>query len=113
MARGDVLALRRAIGFLPGAKLERFAVIQSDRLARALDTVIAVPLDEARGEYAGLPGIVPVSSREAGTKRDQVALVTQLTSLPAERFEAAAAGKLRATTLARIAEVMKLVLELD
>jgi len=113
MARGDVLALRRAIGFLPGAKLDRFAVVQSDRLARVLDTVIAVPLDEARPEYAGIPGIVPVGSREAGTKRDQVALVTQLTSLPGDRFEPSAVGKLRSTTLARIAEVTKLVLELD
>lgn len=113
MARGDVLALRRGIGFLPGAVLERFAIFQSDRMTGLLDTVIAIPLDEARPEYAGLPGLVPVSPKEAGTKRAQVALVTQLTSLPAERFEAMGVGKLRPSTLARIGGVVKLVLGLD
>jgi mRNA-degrading endonuclease toxin of MazEF toxin-antitoxin module len=105
--------LRRAIGFLPGARLERFAVLQSDRLSRAIDTVIAIPLDEARPEYAGLPGAVPVSVREAASGREQVALVTQLTSLPRSRFEASAVGRLRPATLSQIGRVVRVVLELD
>jgi mRNA-degrading endonuclease toxin of MazEF toxin-antitoxin module len=113
VARGDVLALRRAIGFLSGDKLEHFVVVQSDRLQGVLDTVVAVPLDEGRPGYGGLPGIVPVSAREAGTKREQVAIVTHLASLPAERFEAAPVGRLRSTTMSRIGSVVRLILELD
>ena len=48
-----------------------------------------------------------------GALEGQVALVTQITSLPLERFEAVAAGQLRPTTLARIGAVTKLVLDLD
>jgi hypothetical protein len=113
VARGDVLTLRRAVGFLPGARLERFAVIQSTRLDRVLDTLLAVPLDEARPEYKELPGVVGVSAREAGTRGEQVAIVTQLTCLPAARFEAVPVGRLRPNTLARIGAVTRLILELD
>lgn len=112
MARGDVLALRRAVGFLPGARLERFVVVQSDRLA-ALDTLLAIPLDEAHTAYAGLPGMVPVSRTEGGTKRDLVALVTQLASVPESRFDPVPVGKLRPNTLQRIGRVLQIVLELE
>ena len=111
--RGEVLVLRRTIGFLPNGKLERFAVIQSDRLSGVLDTVIAVPLDDSLKDYAGLPGMVPVSAAEAGSAGDQVALVTQLTCLSLERFEPTRAGRLRPLTLSRVGRIAKLVLELD
>jgi mRNA-degrading endonuclease toxin of MazEF toxin-antitoxin module len=111
--RGEVLVLRRAIGFLPNGKLERFAVIQSDQLSGVLDTVIAVPLDDAIKDYAALPGMVPVSAAEAGSAAEQVALVTQLTCLPLERFEPSRAGRLRPATMSRVSRVAKLVLDLD
>jgi hypothetical protein len=46
MAPGDVLALRRGIGFGAKEKLERFVVVQNDVLSDALETVLAVPLDD-------------------------------------------------------------------
>ena len=112
-ARGDVLALRRAIGFLPGERIDRFAVLQSDRLAGVLDTVVVIPLDDRRPEYSTLPGVVPVTGAEAGTEREQAALVTQLTNLGLDRFEASPVGRLRPATLRRIGQVLKLVLELS
>ena len=111
-ARGDVLALRRTIGFLPGAELARFVVVQADRITRALDTVVVAPLDEALPVYSSLPGAVPVSASEAGTKKKQVALVTQLTTLPLDRFEPTPAGRIDRSTRTQLESVIRLVLEL-
>lgn len=111
-ARGDVLALKRPIAFLAGAELDRFVVVQADRITRALETVLVAPLDEAVSLYTEMPGAVPVSPSEAGTKKKQVALVTQLTVLPLDRFEPIAAGSIDRTTSARIDAVLKLVLDL-
>jgi mRNA-degrading endonuclease toxin of MazEF toxin-antitoxin module len=112
-ARGDVLALRRPIGFLAGAELDRFVVMQADRITLALETILVAPLDEALPVYAALPGAVPVSANEAGTKKRQVALVTQLTALPLDRFEPMTAGRLDRATQARLDGVLRLVLDLD
>ena len=111
-ARGDVLALRRPIGFLAGAELDRFVVVQADRITRAIETILVAPLDEAVPVYAAMPGAVPVSASEAGTKKKQVALVTQVTALPLDRFEPVAAGRIDRATRARIDSVLRLVLDL-
>jgi mRNA-degrading endonuclease toxin of MazEF toxin-antitoxin module len=112
-ARGEVLTLRRAVGFLPGSKLASFAVVQADRLSAALETVIVVPLDQAHEDYAGLPALVAVSRDEAGLRSDQVAIVPQVTSLPLSRFEAGATGKLRKATLERVERALRIVLDLQ
>jgi mRNA-degrading endonuclease toxin of MazEF toxin-antitoxin module len=112
-ARGEVLQLKRAIGFLPGERLELFLVVQSDRLAKALDTVLAVPLDKAHPDYAGLPGIVGLGPAELGERKARVAVVPQLTCLPLERFELHPAARVKPATLIRIDRVIKLVLDLD
>jgi len=111
-ARGDILALKRAVGFLPGAELDRFVVVQVDRMTQTLDTVIVCPLDEAVEAYSAMPGAVPVSPSEAGTKKKQVAIATQIVTLPLSRFEASIAGRLTRTTRSRLDDVLKLVLEL-
>ena len=110
--RGDILALKRPIGFLAGAELDRFVVVQADRITRAIETVLVAPLDEAVSIYSDMPGAVPVSALEAGTKKKQVALVTQITALPLERFEPTAAGRIDRATRARIDGVLRLVLDL-
>jgi mRNA-degrading endonuclease toxin of MazEF toxin-antitoxin module len=101
------------MGFLPAARLERFVVLQSDRLTRVLETVVAVPLDEARPEYEALPGLVGVSAGEAGTKSDQVAIVTQVTTLSLSRFDPTRSGRLKTATLMKIGKVLKFILELS
>lgn len=111
--RGEVLSLRRAIGFLKGERLERFVVLQSDRLAGVLDTVVVAPLDRSHPAYSGLPGLVVVSGHEAGARNDHVVIVPHLLSLPLERFEPAPAGRLEPATLNRLGDVVKLVLDLE
>src|SRR5689334_1063453 len=93
-ARGEVLALRRPIGFLPNARLERCVVLQADRLTRVIATVLVAPLDVALDVYASMPGALPVTAAEAGADKKQVALLTQIMTLPLERFDAAAVGQL-------------------
>jgi hypothetical protein len=85
--RGEVLALRRAVGFLPKARLERFVIVQADSVTRALETVLVAPLDEALPVYGAMPGALAVSAREAGTRKGQVALLTSLATVALERFE--------------------------
>lgn len=111
-ARGDVLALRRAVGFLPGAELDRCVVIQADRITQALDTVLVAPLDEAIDAYAALPGAVPVSPAESGTRKKQVVLLTQIATVPLSRFEPASVGRLTHPTRTKMDGVLTLVLDL-
>ncbi|HVU02542.1 MAG TPA: type II toxin-antitoxin system PemK/MazF family toxin [Polyangiaceae bacterium] len=110
--RGEVLALRRAVGFLPGSELSRFIVMQTSRLAPVLETVLVIPLDEPVPDYTKLPGLVPVTAAEAGTKSSQLALATQLTCLALSRFEPTSVGRVRPSTLARLDRVLRFVLEL-
>lgn len=110
--RAEVLALRRAVGFLAGAKLSSFLVVQLDRLGPVLDTVVVVPLDEAHPDYAGLPGLVRATRAESGAAVEQVAVVPQVTSLPLERCEAAPVGRARPATLEQVARALRMVLEL-
>lgn len=111
-ARGDVLSLRRAVGFLRDARLERFLVLQADRVTESIETVLVAPLDEALALYSAMPGAVPISARDAGAKKRQVALLTQLMALPLERFESAAVGQIDRATRVRVDGTLRLVLDL-
>lgn len=112
-ARGDVLALKRAVGFLPGAELDRFVVIQADRITQALDTVVVAPLDEAIDAYSVMPGAVPVSPTESGAKKKQVVLLTQIATVPLSRFEPSSVGRLAHGTRTKMDGVLRLVLGLS
>jgi mRNA-degrading endonuclease toxin of MazEF toxin-antitoxin module len=112
MARGDVLALRRGIGFGTRETLERFVVVQNDVLTDALETVLAVPLDEQRPEYQGYALALPVTARECGTPRPHVALATQLSCVRLDRFEPDPVGKLKRATLDRLSKALQLVMDL-
>lgn len=111
--RGEVIALRRRIGFGPSGTVERFVVVQADVYNRLLDTVVVAPLDRAFEFYDDLPGAVPVSAVEAGAGQKQVVLLPQVASVPAAQFEPSPVGKLRPGTLARVGGELKLVLDLE
>lgn len=111
-ARGDVLALRRAVGFLPNARLERFVVVQADEITRVTETALVAPLDDALGIYSSMPGAVPVSASEGGAEKRQVVVLTQIMALPIERFDPMAVGRLGRATRARMDSVLRLVLDL-
>jgi len=111
-ARGEVLSLLRPVGFLRHARLERFLVVQADRVTESIETVLVAPMDEALPIYTAMPGAIPISAREAGAKKKFVAILTQVTCLPLERFESIAVGQIDRGTSARIDGTLRLVLGL-
>jgi len=110
--RGDVLELRSRLGF--GAKdvSERVVVVQATELNSALPTTLFVPLDVLADPYLDRELLVRVPAAEAGTRKDQVAIVTHLRFAPTDRFGPGRVGKLRADTLAELDEKLRLILEL-
>jgi mRNA-degrading endonuclease toxin of MazEF toxin-antitoxin module len=111
--RGDLLTLKRRLGFGSRHDVVRFLVVQADLLNDVLDTVLAIPLDEAFSYYSDYPGAVPVRAAEARTQRDQVAVVTALGSVDLSRFEPVRAARVGTRTLARIDRMLETVLGLD
>lgn len=110
--RGDVLAVRRRIGFGVGDRREHFVVLQSDMLSGELETIVVAPLDEDLPLYALDPLVVRVSRREAGTPKPQVVLVSHLTSVLRERFDAVRVGRLRAASMNDVDRLVTILLEL-
>jgi mRNA-degrading endonuclease toxin of MazEF toxin-antitoxin module len=108
--RGDVLRVKRRLGFGSERSGERVVVIQADPLNSALPTLV-VPLDT--DPDAVPPSLaVRVSAAEAGAENEHVAIPTQLQVTLSDRLAAGRVGRLRATTLARIDEKLRLVLDL-
>jgi mRNA-degrading endonuclease toxin of MazEF toxin-antitoxin module len=110
--RGDILRLKNRLGFLPRGEIGAAVVVQVRSLNDILPTLLVVPLDQALAPYASDPTAVPVSSREAGSKTDQVALATQVRPILLDNFSPGAAGRLLPATLARLDRVLRLVLGL-
>lgn len=109
--RGDVLAVRRRLGFGIGDRREHFVVLQSDVLGD-LETVVVAPLDDDLPLYAVDPLVVRVSRREAGTSKPQVVLVSHLTSVLRERFDSVRVGRLRAAPMRDVGRLAMILLEL-
>ena len=84
-------------------------VVQSDLLA-VLGTTLVVPLSDDRPFYRDHDLVVPVTARESGAKGVRVALVHLLSCVPLDRFDAARSGRVSSRTLARIDQVLRLVL---
>ncbi|MCC6899808.1 MAG: type II toxin-antitoxin system PemK/MazF family toxin [Polyangiaceae bacterium] len=109
--RGDVLQVKRRLGFGADRAGERVVVIQADPLNEALPTTLVVPLDSD-------PNAVPeslavrVSAAEAGTDEDCVAIPTQLQVALHGRLAAGRVGRLRPGTLALLDDKLRLVLDL-
>ncbi len=112
MTRGSVLRLPRRLGFGAPRQAERVAVVQAEPFNAALRTVLVVPLDVATDVHAGRTTCVPVSAAETGGESPHVAVVHALQCIPAERLAPGIVGNLAPATLARVDEVLKLVLGL-
>ncbi len=109
--RGDVLRVQRRLGFGSERAGERVVVIQADPLNSALPTTLVVPLDtDPNAAPASLA--VRVSAAEAGSDEEYVAVATQLQVTLLDRLAAGRVGRLRASTLARLDEKLRLVLDL-
>jgi hypothetical protein len=75
--RGDILQVKRRIGFADPGRVESFLVVQSDVFADD-ERVAVMPIDDAR-YHVGSPLAVPINSRE-------VALVDYLAVVSREKF---------------------------
>jgi hypothetical protein len=109
--RAEVLVARRRIGFGQDGRPEHFVVLQADLLA-GIDTVVVAPLDEVAAMYEEDPLVVRVTAKEAGTRSAHVVLAHLLAAVSVDRFEPAPAGRLSARSMDRIAEKLRVILEL-
>jgi len=102
--RGDVLQLKRRIGFADTKDGERFVVVQATALNATLPTLLAVPLDAQVALYDRLPIALRVSGAEVGSSRDHVAIASFVRVVRSDHFMPGRVGRLRATTLAQLDE---------
>lgn len=110
--RGDVLRLKRRLGFAAKGEAESVVVVQADALNAILASLLIVPLDPAVGYYANHPAVVRVSRREAGSRVEQVAVAWRLRAINADSLAPGPVGRLRPDTLRQLENLLKLVLDL-
>lgn len=109
--RGDVLQVKRRLGFGSERAGQRVVVVQATSLNSALPTTIIVPLDMSPA--AAPPSLaVRVSADEAGAEEDHVAIASHLQVVVLDRLAPGRVGRLRPRTLARLDEKVRLVLDL-
>ena len=72
--RGEVLLVKRRLGFAAKGAVESVVVLQADPLNDLLPSLLVVPLDPAVGSYADHPWVLRVSREEAGSPTELVAV---------------------------------------
>jgi mRNA-degrading endonuclease toxin of MazEF toxin-antitoxin module len=107
-----VLVIKRRLGFGAGGAEERFVVIQDEAVGRVVSTTIAVALDAATAVHDGSPVAVLVSAAEAGSRTPHVAVATHVATIPLDRFQPTAVGRLEPATLTQLDGVLRVVLGL-
>lgn len=110
--RGDVLQLKRRLGFGREHEGERVVVIQSTPLNAALPTLVVVPLDSGARALARQPFVARVSAREAGSAAECVAVATHVMTIRADRLVPGRVGRLLPATLMTLDDQLRLVLDL-
>ena len=110
--RGDVLRLKRRLGFGAKGEAESVVIAQAEPLNRVLASVVVVPLDPAVDLFNGHPAVVSVSAAEAGASVDQVAVTTQLRVIRVDHLAPGVVGRLQPETLAALDRALRLVLGL-
>src|SRR2546425_609914 len=79
--RGEVLRLKRRLGFAAKGEAESVVVVQADPLNAILPTLLVVPLDPAVGSYGNHPAVLRVSREEAGSRVEHVAVPWRLRAI--------------------------------
>ena len=110
--RGDVLRLKRRLGFSARGEAESVIVVQATPLNAVLPTLLVVPLDPAIGAYAGDPTVLRVTREEVGSTVDHVAVSWNLRAVNADAFAPGPTGRLKPASLAALDELLMLVLGL-
>jgi mRNA-degrading endonuclease toxin of MazEF toxin-antitoxin module len=111
--RGDVLRLKRRLGFSARGEAESVIVVQATPLNAALPTLLVVPLGPAVGAYAGSPAVLRVTREEVGSTVDHVAVPWNMRAVNAAAFARGPRGRLKPATVAALDEHLLLVLGLD
>ena len=110
--RGDILHLKRRLGFAAKGEAEAVVVVQANAFSAVLPTLLVVPLDPAVGAYAGVSFVVRVSREEAASPVEQVAVPWRLRFVSADSLAPGPVGRLRPDTLSALEESIGLVLDL-
>jgi mRNA-degrading endonuclease toxin of MazEF toxin-antitoxin module len=110
--RGDVLRVKRRLGFSARGEAEAVVIVQPAPLNAVLPTWLVVPLDPAVGAYARNPAVLRVSREEADSSVDQVAVPWRLRAIAASDLAPGPVGRLKPETLAALDDLLKLVLGL-
>ena len=111
--RGDVLRLKRRLGFGAKGEADSVVVVQANGLNAVLPTLLVVPLDSAVGAYGRVPAVLRVSREEAGSRVEHVAVPWRLRAISADSLAPGPVGRLRPDTLRTLEDLLKLVLDLS
>lgn len=111
--RGDVLRLKRRLGFGAKGEADAIVVVQANGLNALLPTLLVVPLDSAVGAYGRDPAVLRVTREEAGSRVDHVAVPWRLRAISADSLAPGPVGRLRPDTLRALEDLLKLVLDLS
>lgn len=110
--RGEVLRVKRRLGFAAKGEAESVVVVQADGLNGVLPTLLVVPLDPAIDAYGrGLP-VVRVSREEAGSRVGHVAVPWRLRAVASDALAPGPVGRLRPGTLEALDDLLRLTLAL-
>ena len=110
--RGEVLRLKRRLGFSAKGEADAIVVVQANGLNAILPTLLVVPLDAAVGAYSGSSVVVRVSREETGSHVEHVAVPWSLRFISADSLAPGPVGRLRPDTLRALEESIRLVLDL-
>lgn len=109
--RGDVLRMRRRLGFTANDEdATPVVVLQASELSKLLDTLLVAPIAPAMGIYDHNPLAIPVGAGEIGSLKPGIIWLPGLTSMPATTFEPSPSGALRLSTLSLLDTALRVLL---
>ena len=112
VSRGDVLRLKKRLGFGAKGEAEAMIVVQATPLNAVFPTLIVVPLDPATSAYAGHRAALRINRSEIGSGVDQVAIPWRIRAIAADAFSPGTVGRLKPDTLAALDDLIKFVMGL-
>jgi mRNA interferase MazF len=93
-------------------KTRPYLVVQSDLLNKYSQVTIVVPITGSENVKRLGPTLVPLPKGEAGLEKDSVAVCHQIRTVDESRL-GRIRGQVKPATLAKVAEALKIVLELE
>ncbi|OFV89649.1 MAG: hypothetical protein A3G76_11745 [Acidobacteria bacterium RIFCSPLOWO2_12_FULL_65_11] len=110
--RGEVVRLKRRLGFTAKGEAEAVVVVQANPLNSVLPTLLVVPLDPAVAAYGSLVPVLRISREETGSHVEQVAVPWRLRAITGDSLMPGPVGRLHPATLRALEQLIKLVMDL-